>query len=70
MWIKVKDTEGNFHLLNTEHIIDVEYIERTDLTMFTVSRSAFPSIYVNGETALKELKILLNREGSLHSIGE
>ena len=58
MWLELVDANNIKHLVNLNGIIDIQYLEETNLTMITFSRSAFPSIYIRGNVMTEIKKIM------------
>lgn len=61
--IKLTDTNGTKHIINTDYIMDVFYVEETDLTEIVFSRSAYHDMYIRGDITNQIIE-LSNVKGS------
>ena len=70
IWIEVTDTENVKHIINLNNVMDVQYLEETDLTIVSYNRAAYPSVYLKGNR-LKTIKSSLTAgEHHVYRIGD
>lgn len=71
-WIEVDTVTGeetNKTLINLEAVANIEYHEKTDLTIITYIRSAYPSTYIRGDITRDIKRLLSSHDNYVSRIG-
>lgn len=71
IWLEIITTNGQKHLINVNHVIDVYYSAESNMTIITMDRAHFGAFYIRGNKATEISKIIARNDKSiLHKIGE
>jgi len=69
-WFEMTDADGGKHLINAESIMEMTYSADTNLTIISVNRAAYGSLYIRGNVIPEFRKIFSANNYFIGRIGE